>query len=123
VRVAAYAGAIMPISSLLSFVPVLRFLPGLYGLYLVAVGLIAIHAADRTRTYVVTGILAVLLCIFGVMSMLATRAVQQMGADMQGQFGPNSQFQRDMEKARQEMQKAAEEMRRQQQEQQQQQQK
>jgi hypothetical protein len=118
VRVAAYAAAIMPISSLLSFVPVLRFLPGLYGLYLVAVGLITIHAADRKKTYVVTGVLAVLLVIFGIMGLLATRAVQQMGADMKTQLGPGSQFQRDMEKARQDMQRASEETRRQQQEQQ-----
>lgn len=119
VRVAAYAAAIMPISSLLSFVPVLRFLPGLYGLYIVAQGLIAIHAADRKKTWIVMGVLAALLVVFGIMGMLATRAVQQVGADMKTQFGPNSQFQRDMEKARQEMQRSTDEMRRQQQEQQQ----
>jgi hypothetical protein len=93
VRVAAYAAAIMPIGALVSFVPALRFLPGLYGLYLVAVGLIAIHAADRTKTWVVMGVLAALLVVFGVMGMLATRAMQQVGAEMQ--------FQREVQKVQQ----------------------
>ncbi len=112
-RVAAYAGAVMPISSLLAFTPLLRMLPGLYGLYLVAVGLITIHAADRKRTYTVVGILAALLVLFSIMAMLAARAVRDMGSEMQTKFGPNSQFQRDLQKAQDEMKRAAEEMKRQ----------
>lgn len=78
VRVAGYAGAVMPLSALLSFVPLLRFLPTLYGLYLAAVGLVAIHAADRRRTYAVMGVLAALFVIFSILAALAGRAVQQM---------------------------------------------
>jgi hypothetical protein len=93
VRVAGYAAAVMPIGALVGFVPLLRFLPTLYGLYLVAQGLIAIHAAERTKTYVTTGVLAALFVLFAIMMAMTGRAVQQMGADMKTQLRPNSQLQ------------------------------
>lgn len=119
VRVAGYAAAVMPIGALVGFVPLVRFLPTLYGLYLVAQGLMAIHAADRAKTYVATGVLAVLLVLFAIMGMVMGRAAQQFGSEMKTQFGEGSQFQRDMAKAREDIQRAAEEARRKQQEQQQ----
>jgi hypothetical protein len=78
VRVAGYAGAVMPITSLVSFAPGLGILPVLYGLYVAAQGLIAIHAADRTKTYVVTGILALLAVLFGILGVLGMHALSQM---------------------------------------------
>ncbi len=95
--------------------PLLRILPGLYGLYLVGVGLIAIHAAERKRTWTVMGVLAVLLVLLSIFAMLATRAAQNMAEDMRTRLGPNSQFQRDLQKAQQDMLRAAEELKRQQQ--------
>jgi hypothetical protein len=70
VRVAGYAGATMPISALVSVVSVLQIPVFLYGLYLVVQGLVAIHGADRTKAYIVTGVLACLVVILGVVSML-----------------------------------------------------
>ena len=119
VRVAGYAAAIMPISSLLGFMQLLPTLAGLYGLYLCAVGLITIHAADRKKTYAVTGVLAAILILFGIVGMIAGRAVQQMGSEMESKYGAGSDFQREIQKAQQEMQRAAEEMRRQQEKQEQ----
>lgn len=118
VRVAGYAAAVMPISALVTFVPLLRLLPGLYGLYLVALGLIAIHAADRKKTFVSVGVLGLILILFTVMGMLAGRAVQQMGSEMEAKYGQGSDFQKNLEKATQEMKRAAEEAQRQQQQQQ-----
>jgi hypothetical protein len=115
VRVAGYASAVMPLSALLGFAPLLGTLPSLYGLYLVAQGLIAIHGADRKRTYVVTGVLGALLVLMAILGLLASRAAQQMAEGMDERYGPNSEFQREMQKAQQEMQRAAEELRRQQQ--------
>jgi hypothetical protein len=115
VRVGAYAGAMMPISALLGFVPLLRLLPGLYALYLVGIGLITIHAAERKRTWTVMAVLAAILVLLSILGMLAGRAVQKMGTDMRTQFGPNSEFQREIQKAQQEMQRAAEEAKRRQQ--------
>ncbi|HEY6002917.1 MAG TPA: YIP1 family protein [Anaeromyxobacter sp.] len=85
VRVAGYAAATMPISALLSFVPFLQFVVFLYGLYLAAQGIIAIHAANRTKTYVVTGVLAVLVVVLGIMATVAGHAMQQVGSEMQHQ--------------------------------------
>ena len=113
VRVAGYASAVMPIGALLGFLPLLNVLPSLYGLYLVAQGLIAIHAADRKRTYVATAVLAALLVLMSIMGWVAGRAAQQMAQDMDGRFGPNSEFQREMQKAQEEMKRAAEELRKQ----------
>jgi hypothetical protein len=111
-RVAAYAGAVMPIGALLGFHPLVRMLPGLYGLYLVAVGLIAIHAADRKRTYTVVGILAALLVLLSVMAMFAVRAARQLGSELQTQLGAGSDFQRDTQKLQEEMKRVADELQR-----------
>jgi hypothetical protein len=119
VRVAGYAAAVMPIGALLGFVPLLSVVPSLYGLYLVAQGLIAIHAADGKKTYVSVGVLAALLVLFSIVGMLAGRAAQEMSREMEGRFGQGSEFQREMQKAQQEMQKAMEEMKKQQEQQQQ----
>ena len=115
VRVAGYAAAVIPFGTLLGFTPLLGWLPSLYGLYLVAQGLIAIHAADRKRTYVATGVLAAILVLFSLMAMLAGRAASQVATQMEGKYGKDSELQREMQKAQQEMQRAAEEMRRRQQ--------
>lgn len=93
VRVAGYAGAIMPLSALLSFVPFLRYLPALYGLYLVAVGLITIHGAERRRTYAVMGVLAAIFVLLSIMFALAGSAVQQQGSG-ETRYGPGSDLQR-----------------------------
>jgi hypothetical protein len=115
VRVAGYAAAVMPISALVTFVPILRVLPGLYGLYLVAMGLLAIHAADRRKTFVSVGVLAAILVLFSLMAMLAGRAAREMGTEMEAKYGQGSEFQKNLEKATEEMKRAAEEAQRRQQ--------
>lgn len=112
VRVAGYASAVMPIGAVLGFVPLLNVLPNLYGLYLVALGLVAIHAADRKRTFASVAVLAALVVLMSIMGWLAGRAMQQVGQDMEGRFGPGSEFQREMQKAQLEAQRAAEQMQR-----------
>ncbi len=114
VRIAGYASAVMPFGAVLGVVPLLGTLATLYGLFLAAQGLFAIHAAERRRTTLVTGILGVLVVLMAIGGFFAGRAAQRMAADTDARFGPNSEFQREMQKAREEMQRAVDEQRRQQ---------
>lgn len=73
VRIAAYTSAVMPISAVLSLVPVLGMVAGLYGLYLGALGVIAIEGADRQKTFVAAAVLAVFFVLTPWLAYLAFR--------------------------------------------------
>jgi len=80
VRIACYAMAVFPIAVLLriiSFLP-LDILANLYGLYIIALGVIALHQAKRQTVFIVVGVLAALAVIFGIVGFFAQRAA--MGA-------------------------------------------
>jgi hypothetical protein len=111
VRIAGYSSAVLPVGALLSFIPVLQYLPSFYGLYVAALGIIALHLADRRRTFVVTGVLAAILAIFVVMAMMAASAARRAGEDLRARYGEGSEFQREMQKMSEELRKAGEEAR------------
>ncbi len=108
VRVAGYAAAVMPVGAVLGAVPLLGTLAGLYGLYVVAQGLVTLHLADRRRAFAACGALAVLVALLGVVEHFGTRAARD-GADLDGRFGEGSEFQREMHRAEQELRRAADE--------------
>ncbi len=74
VRIASYAMAVMPIAALLSMVPLLGILPHLYGLYLIALGIIALHDTPRQRTLIVVGVLALIVIIIDASAWFAARS-------------------------------------------------
>jgi hypothetical protein len=110
VRVASYATAVAPIAAVLAFIPVVRYLPSFYGLYLVALGIIALHLADRKKTFVVTGVLAGIYVLFIVVGLLIGAAARTVGSQINTQYGEGSEFQRELRKSAEEMRKAAEKM-------------
>jgi hypothetical protein len=121
VRVSSYACAIMPVGTLLGVIPGLGFLlsivANLYGLYVVALGVITLHLADRKKTFTVVGVLAAIVVVIGISGYFAARAAKNFAAelqkgtvDLQKNFGDGSQFQRDLAKAAEEARKAAEQM-------------
>jgi hypothetical protein len=111
VRIAGYSAAILPVSAVLTFIPVVRHLPAFYGLYIAALGIIALHLADRRKTFVITGVLAAVMVVFVLMGMMAGAAARRAGEEIRTRYGEGSQFQREMKKSAEEMRKAAEEMR------------
>jgi len=110
-RVAAYASAVMPIAALVGFVPLVNILPSLYGLYLVAIGLVVVHAADRRKTFISVAVLGALLVLMTISSLLAMRAARSAATDLDKAFGPGSKFQQDLAKGAEQLQRAAEEAR------------
>ncbi len=109
VRIAGYASAVLPVSAVLSFAPLLQYLPTFYGLYVAALGIVALHLADRRRTFIATGVLAALLAVYvGVVGIAGRRAAE----DLRARYGEGSEFQKEMQKATEELGKASEEMRR-----------
>jgi hypothetical protein len=111
VRIASYALAVMPIGTLLLPVPLVRYLPSFYGLYLVALGIIALHLADRKKTFVVTGVLAGIMVLFIVVGMLFGMAARSASQALKTEYGEGSEFQKELRKSAEEMRKAAERMR------------
>lgn len=111
VRISSYALAVMPIGAVLAFIPLVRYLPSFYGLYLIALGIIAIHLADRKKTFVVTGVLAGIFVLFIVVGMLIGAAARTAGDELKARYGEGSDFQRELKKSAEEMRKAAEKMR------------
>jgi hypothetical protein len=112
VRISSYACAVMPIGAVLAVVPLLGIAANLYGLYIVAVGVVTLHLADRRRTFTAAVVLAVIVVIAGIASFFATRAAKDMSAEMEAKYGERSEFQREMQRATEEMKRAAEEMKR-----------
>ncbi len=109
VRIAGHASAVLPVSAALSFSPLLQYLPAFYGLYVAALGIVALHLADRRRTFIATGVLAAVLAVYvGVVGMAGRRAAE----DLRTGYGEGSEFQKQMQKATEELGKATEEMRR-----------
>ncbi len=111
VRIAGYSSAVLPVSAVLSFAPILQHLPSFYGLYVAALGIIALHLADRRRTFVVTGVLAVILAIFVVMGLMAASAARRAGDELRAKYGEGSEFQKEMQKMTDDLKKAAEDAR------------
>ncbi len=112
VRIASYSLAVLPIGALLAVSPFLPTLANLYGLWIVVAGVIAIHLGDRKRTFVAAAVLAVAVVVVGIAGALLARGGDDATASLQGRFGAGSDFQRDVEKARDEMRRATEEMQR-----------
>jgi hypothetical protein len=88
VRIACYATAVYPVAAVLgiiSFLP-LSILANLWGMYIVALGIIALHSANRQTTFIVLGVLAaiwLLITVIGFFTMkmaagAASGAIQQM---------------------------------------------
>jgi len=111
VRVASYVQAVMPLSAVLAFIPLVRHAPSFYGLYLVALGIIALHLADRRKTFTIAGVLAAVLAVLLVMGVLAGRAAKKAGEEIKARYGEGSEFQKEIQKSAEEMRKAAERMR------------
>jgi hypothetical protein len=111
VRIASYSLAVIPIGALLAIIPLVRYLPSFYGLYLVALGVIALHQSDRKRTFVVAGVLAGIMVLFIVIGMLIGMAARTAGNELRTRYGEGSEFQKEMQKSAEEMRKAAEKMR------------
>jgi len=111
VRIAGYCSAVLPVGALLSFIPGVQYLPSFYGLYIAALGIIALHLADRRRTFIVTGVLAAILAIFAVMGMMAASAARRAGDDLRARYGEGSEFQKEMQKMSEDLKKAGEEAR------------
>jgi len=111
VRIAGYCAAVLPVSAVLSFIPLVQYLPSFYGLYIAALGIIALHLADRRRTFIVTGVLAAIMAIFVVMGMMAATAARRTGEEIRAKYGEGSEFQKEMQKMREDLEKAAEEAR------------
>ncbi len=63
VRIACYATAVLPVAAVLSFIPVLptEAVAYVYGIYIVARGLIAVEAANPRTTFITCGVLALIL--------------------------------------------------------------
>lgn len=113
VRIASYAIAVGPIGAILGFIPLLSLLPGLYGLYLIALGVIALQLGDRRKTFIAAGVLAGLLVLFQLIGFFTAMALRSSGSQLETRYGEGSQFQRDVERSaeeiRQKMEKAARE--------------
>jgi len=98
VRIGCYAMAVYPVRALLDILPPLGVLASLYGLYIIALGIIALHAANRQTTFVVVGILAAIAAIWTVAAWwMARHALEALGASAQ-----------QMREAAEQMKKAAE---------------
>lgn len=108
VRIAGYSSAVLPVGAVLSFVPLLQYLPTFYGLYIAALGIVALHQADRRRTFIVTGVLAAILAIYVAVVAVAARRVTD---DLRTRYGADSEFHKEMQQAADELRKAADEAR------------
>lgn len=75
VRIAAYTSAVAPVSAALGFFPLLGMVAGFYGLYLAALGVIAIEGADRKLTFVAIAVFAAALLLIQWVGLLAALAV------------------------------------------------
>ncbi len=105
VRIASYSLAVLPLAALLDISPFLPTLANLYGIWIVVAGVLALHAADRRRTYAAAAVLAAVVAVVGVAGTLA-------GAGGEDPFGHGSSFQREVEKAREEMKRRTEDLQR-----------
>jgi hypothetical protein len=110
VRIAGYASAVGPIATVVSFVPLLGIVPGLYGLYLVALGVVAIEAADRRKTTIAAGVLAGILVLFQVIGFFTARAARRAAEDLEARYGTGSEFERNVKRSTEELQRMSEQM-------------
>ena len=77
-RCMAYASAIAPITTLISFVPYLGGLAATaWGFYLLYVASVAVHHIPEKKAQKIWGILFVIVALFGVMSEVGTRKAQK----------------------------------------------
>jgi hypothetical protein len=110
VRIAGYASAVGPVAAVVSFVPLLGIVPGLYGLYLVALGVVAIEGADRKKTSIAAGVLAGILVLFQVLGFFSARAARRAAEDLEARYGAGSEFERNVKRSTEELQKMSEQM-------------
>lgn len=110
VRIASYASAVGPIAVVVSFVPLLGIVPSLYGLYLVALGVIAIEVADRRKTFITAGVLAGILVLFQVVGLFTAMAARSAADKLEAQYGEGSQFQRNVKRSTEELRRMSEQM-------------
>jgi hypothetical protein len=108
VRIAGYASAVGPIAALVGFIPLLGLVPSLYGLYLVALGVIAIEAGDRRKTFIAAGVLAGILVLFQLVGLAARSA----GDRLQARYGAGSELEQNMQRSTEELQRMSDQMRR-----------
>jgi hypothetical protein len=109
VRVAGYAAAVMPVGAALGAAPLLGTLASLYGLYVVAQGLVTLHLAERRRAFAACAALAVLVALLGLVGHLWGSEGRDGAADVDRRFGEGSEFRREMQRAEQELRRAADE--------------
>jgi hypothetical protein len=109
-RIAGYANAVGPITMAVAFVPFLGIVPSLYGLYLVALGVIAIEVADRRKTFIAAGVLAGILVVFQVVGFFTAMAARSAADKLEAQYGAGSEFQRNMQRSTEELQRMSEQM-------------
>ena len=82
VRIASYSMAVAPIAAILGVVPLLGIVANIYGLYLVALGIVALFGTQRQRTLIVMGVLAVIVVLLGVSSWMAARSASRFVEEM-----------------------------------------
>jgi hypothetical protein len=112
VRIASYSLAVAPVGAVLGVVTFLPTLANLYALWIVAAGIIAIHLGDRKRTLLVMAVLGVVVILLSIAGVAVGHAAKNASEDLESRYGAGSDFQREIEKARSDMQRAAEEMQR-----------
>jgi len=86
VRIACYATAVYPIAAVLGIIPGLSILANLYGMYIVALGIIALHAANRQTTFIVLGVLAAIWLLVAVIGYFTARMAAGAAAGMAQQM-------------------------------------
>lgn len=114
VHIACYSSAIAPLSALAAFIPVLGRILGLalavYALYVIATGILALHPeAKKQTTYVVTGVLGLIVVGCAGIGMLMGAGARMAGSELQAKYGKGSAFEQQMKKMSEDMKKAAEE--------------
>jgi hypothetical protein len=80
------------------------------GTFEVAQGTVALHLADRRRTFAACAALGVLVGLLGAAGYVGERAARDRG-DMEDRFGEGSEFQREMRRAQEELRRAADDAR------------
>jgi hypothetical protein len=75
-RIAAYSLAVVPIAAVLGLLPIAPILAWLYGLYITALGIFALHeGAKRQTVYIVLGVLAGIWALVTVTGYIAAMAL------------------------------------------------
>ena len=96
-RIVAYSSAILPIQAVLGILPYAPLLASAYGMYLIIIGVIAVHRVPENKAWTVLGGIAAVLLLF---SLLATMAGRRAADDL-------DDWQRQLERSTQELEKAA----------------